>query len=91
MELELDLPDGLVEAMKMRTVEENCSLPDLMTESIRCGMDNHPAEPGAIRNRVRLPFVHGAQSAETSEELTPERVADILLAQEAEAHNDLLR
>jgi hypothetical protein len=40
---------------------------------------------GLQKRRVRLPIVQTAHAAAPGDELTPERVAEILLAQEVEA------
>jgi hypothetical protein len=41
--------------------------------------------PPVIRRRVRLPLVQCAHEAPPGEELTPERVAQILIDEEAES------
>lgn len=90
MKTTLDLPDELMKSVKLRAVEENRTLTDLIAELLRRGLAETSTTPGAIRHRVKLPLVYGAHPAEPGEEMTPERVADILLAQEVEAHNDLV-
>ena len=91
MKTTLDLPDELMKSVKLRAVEENRTLTDLIAELLRRGLDAKGAEPGTIRHRVKLPLVHVAHAARPGEELTPEQMADILLMQEIEAHNDLMR
>lgn len=91
MKTTLDLPDELMKSIKLRAVEENRTLTDLIAELLRRGLADEGAEPGEVRNRVTLPLVHVAHAARPDEDLTPERVANILLMQEAESHNDLMR
>jgi hypothetical protein len=43
------------------------------------------------RRRVKLPLVECAHEARPGEEMTPERVADVLLEEEAAAYRDPLR
>jgi hypothetical protein len=91
MKTTLDLPDELMKSVKLRAVEENRTLTALISELLRRGLAEKGAEPGTIRHRVKLPLVYGTHAAQPDEELTPERVSDILLAQEVEAHDDLVR
>lgn len=90
MKTTLDLPDELMKSVKLRAVEENRTLTDLITELLRRGLADHGPEPGEIRHRVRLPLVQVAHAAEPEDALTPERIADILLMQETDAANDLV-
>lgn len=91
MKTTLDLPDELMRAVKIRAVEENRTMTDLISEFLRQGLAQEPGEPTKIRHRVKLPLIEGARMARPGEELTPERVAEILLAQETEAFFDSLR
>ncbi len=91
MKTTLDIPDELIRTVKLRAVEENRTLTDLIADLLRRGLAEDSVESRVIRNRVELPLIHVAHAADPSEELTPERVSDILLAQEVEAHNELVR
>lgn len=91
MKTTLDLPDELMKTVKLRAVEENRTLTDLISELLRRGLEQEPIEPGIIRNRVNLPLIRGAHPARPDEELTPQKISDILLAQEVDAYNDLMR
>lgn len=91
MKTTLDLPSELMKAIKLRAVEEDRTLTDLITELLRQGMASSPAESGVIRHRVKLPLIIGAHAPRSEEEFSPERMAEILLTQETEAHNDLMR
>jgi hypothetical protein len=91
MKTTLDLPDELMKSVKLRAVEENRTLTDLIAEFLRRGLAQEPVARTTIRHRVKLPLVEGSRAAKPGEEMTPERVAEILLAEEAEAHRDSVR
>ena len=82
MKTTLDLPDDLMRAVKIRAVEENRKLKDAIADLLRRGMAQRtPQAP--VRKRVRLPLVRCAHGARPGDELTPERVATVLLDEEA--------
>jgi hypothetical protein len=85
MKTTLDLPDDLMRAVKIRAVEENRKLKDMIADLLRRGLAQPPGGHPAIRQRVRLPLVACARAARPGEELTPERVAEILIEEEAES------
>jgi len=91
MKTTLELPSELMKAIKLRAVEEDRTLTELITELLRKGMTSDAAEPRVIRHRVQLPLLYGAHAPASEEELSPERMAEILLAQETEAQHDLMR
>jgi hypothetical protein len=41
-----------------------------------------------VRSRVKLPLIECAHEARPGEEMTPKRLADVLLEEEAEAYRD---
>lgn len=82
MKTTLDLPDELMRAVKVRAVRENRKLKDLVADLLTRGLAQEPA-PTAVRERVRLPLVRCAHPAAPSDELTPDRVAQILIDEEA--------
>jgi hypothetical protein len=82
MKTTLDLPDDLMRAVKIRAVEENRKLKDMIADLLRRGLAQQPGMPLA-RQRVRLPLVQCAHEARPGEEMTPERVAELLLEEEA--------
>jgi hypothetical protein len=88
MKTTLDLPDDVMRAVKIRAVEENRRLKDTIADLLRRGLAGGPAP---VRKRVRLPLVECAHEAGAGEEMTPERVADALLQEEAAWHRDPLR
>jgi plasmid stability protein len=91
MKTTLDLPDDVVRAVKMRAVEENRKLKDLIADLLRRGLAQEPRLPTVVRRRVKLPLVECAHEALPGEEMTPERVADVLLEEEAGWHRDAMR
>ena len=91
MKTTLDLPDDVVRAVKIRAVEENRKLKDMIADLLRRGLSQEPRVPATVRRRVKLPLVECAHEARPGEEMTPERVADVLLEEEAGWHRDALR
>lgn len=91
MKTTLDLPDELMKSIKLRAVEENRTMTDLIAEFLRRGLAQEPTERAMAQHRVKLPLVEGTRAAKSGEEMTPERVAEILLAEEAEAFLDSVR
>ena len=85
MKTTLELPDELMRAVKIRAVNEGRRLKHVMAELIRRGLAEEPEAAGGARSRVRLPLVKCAHEARPEEEMTPDRVAEILLHEEATA------
>jgi hypothetical protein len=83
MKTTLELPDELMRAVKMRAVQENRKLKDTVAELLRHGLAQPLVGPDATPHRVTLPLVECAHSALPEEELTPGRVAQILLDEDA--------
>ena len=83
MKTTLDLPDELMRTVKLRAVQENRKLKDMVADLLRRGLTRESGEPTVVRERVRLPLVHCAHQARAGEEMTPDRVAEILLDEEA--------
>lgn len=91
MKTTLDLPDDLVRAVKIRAVEENRRLKDVIAELLRHGLAQQRSGLNKPRRRVRLPLVKCAHEARPDEEMTPERVSDVLLEEEARVSREALR
>ena len=89
MKTTLDLPDDLMREVKIRAVKENRKLKDAIADLLKRGLAREPIVP-AKRRRVRLPLVRCAHEARR-EEMTPQRVAEILLGEESEATRGLMR
>jgi plasmid stability protein len=87
----LDLPDDVVRAVKIRAAEENRKLKDVMAELLRRGLAQKRVSPATVRNRLKLPLVECAHEARPDEEMTPERVAEVLLEEEAGVGRGALR
>jgi plasmid stability protein len=97
MKTTLDLPDDLVKQLKLRAVHEGKKLKDAVAETLRAGLAARKTRPKrggagaggrgqAVVRKDRLtglPVVQCRRAAAPGEELTPERVAEILAAQEA--------
>jgi len=81
MKTTLDLPADLVREMKMRAASEGRKLRDVATEIFRRGLSQPSLPSEAPRHRVKLPLIE-CQAEAT--EMTPERVAELLLKQEAD-------
>ena len=91
MKTTLELPDDLVRAVKIRAVEENRRLKDTIADLLRHGLAQKRGRPATARKRLKLPLIECAHEAQPGEEMTPERVAQVLLEQEAGMHRDTLR
>ncbi|MFY9825567.1 MAG: antitoxin [Thermoanaerobaculia bacterium] len=91
MKTTLDLPDDLVREVKVRAAEENRKLKDLMADLLRRGLVQKRGAPATARRRLKLPLIECAHEARPGEEMTPERVAEVLLEEEARVHRDALR
>lgn len=97
MKTTLDLPDALVKQVKIRAVREGRKLKDAVADLLRIGLARSQASPppASAQKSPRittdpqtgLPLIVCKQAAAPDEEMTPERVADILLAQEVEWHH----
>lgn len=83
MKTTLDLPDDLMREIKIRAVKEDRKLEDTIADLLRRGLDQRDAQAETMRHRVDLPLVHCAHEAHPDEEMTPERVARVLLEQES--------
>jgi len=80
MKTTLELPDDLMREIKVRAAREDRKLKDLVTELLRKGLAAQEVEPRKPY-RVKLPMIHGTP-AKPEEEITPERLHEILLEQE---------
>jgi plasmid stability protein len=83
MKTTLDLPDDLMRAIKIRAVNDNRKLKDAIADLLKRGLAREPRMPPKVRRRVTLPLVRCAHGARPGEEITPERAAEILFAEES--------
>ena len=95
MKTTLELPDDLVKRVKLRELREGRKLKDAIADLLQKGlaadMNTEPEPKRAVittDKKTGLPVIRGGRPAPPGEELTPERVAEILLAQEVEWHLD---
>jgi hypothetical protein len=91
MKTTLELPDELMRAVKLRAVREDRKLKDTIAELLQRGLSQPAATRAGRRQRVKLPLVRCARRARAGQEMTPGRVAGILIAEEAEAARGALR
>ncbi len=98
MKTTLDLPDALVKQVKLRAVREGRKLKELVADLLRKGLaaaaNEKPiaqAPSITVDKKTGLPVIECKHAASPGEELTPERVADILLGQEVRWQHDASR
>jgi hypothetical protein len=94
MKTTLDLPDALVKQVKLRALQDGRKLKDAVADLLRKGLDvamkmePDAREPVVTTDKTTgLPLIECKQAASPQEELTPERVAEVLLAQESGWHH----
>ena len=81
-----DLQDALTRAQ----AGDKDAVADLLRKGLNLAMDTEPdalAPVVTTDKKTGLPLIECKQAASSPEELTPERVAEILLAQELEWHH----
>lgn len=83
MKTTLDLPDELMRTIKLRAINENRKLKDMIADLLRRGLRQEPEDPTGVGPRVQLPLVRCAHPARADDEMTPDRIAQILLDEEA--------
>ena len=88
MKTTVELPDDLLVAMKLRAAREGRRLKDVMAEVIRRGLAEPSGRSRETSARVRVPLVLCAHPARPEDEMTPERVAAVLLAGEVQESPD---
>jgi hypothetical protein len=92
MKTALDLPDDLVREVKMHAVRSGRKLNSAIADLLRVGLDASAAScssaPIARDPLTALPVVVCSHPAAPGAEMTPERVARVLVRQEAEWRHD---
>jgi len=95
MQTTLDLPDALVVEIKLRAEIRRQDLKDTVAELLRQGLAASGKDPGELvppvvktHPKTGLPYVDCPHAASTDEEMTPERVAELLIQQEAAWHHE---
>ena len=94
MKTTVDLPAALVKQVKLRAVQEGRKLKDevadLLCKGLAVAMNTEPDNLAPVVSKDKqtgLPLIQCKQNASPSEEVTPERVAEILLTQETDWHH----
>ncbi len=87
MKTTVELPDDLMRAVKIRAATEGRKLKDVMTELVQRGLEQALSGPRK-RRRVNVPLVMCAHPALPAEEMTADRVAEILGQQEVLTNGD---
>ena len=83
MKTTLELPDGLMRTIKVKAAREDRKLKDVVADLLERGLASEaPAKVSG--HRVKFPLLKGGHPAPAGEELTPERIHQILADQEAE-------
>lgn len=95
MKTTIELPDDLVKQLKLRAIHDGRKLKDTVADLLRRGLSQSDEQRSAERVSpltfdadTGLPIIRCRSAAGPDEEMTPNRVADILLQQEVEWHRD---
>jgi hypothetical protein len=95
MKTTFDLPYALVKKVKLRALQEGRKLRDTVADLLISGLAAASNQPSGDTDSVigkdkvtGLPVIHCKHAAPPQHELTPQRVADILLHQETDWHHD---
>jgi hypothetical protein len=93
MKITVHLPDALIAQVKLHALQEGRKLKDTVADLLRKGLaaagNTQPDTVTPVITKDRgtgLPLIWCKYAASPQEELTPERVAEILLAQETDWH-----
>ncbi len=84
MKTTLDLPDDLMRQVKLKAVREDRKLKDLVAELLRQGLKSPASTASPPSRRAQFPIFRGGHPAKPEEEMTPERVAQLLLDDEVD-------
>ena len=79
MKTTLDLPDRLAGTVKVRAAEETVKLQEVIPNLLRLGPAAASTETRTVCDLVQFPLVGCARPAKPGEELSPDRVAAILV------------
>jgi hypothetical protein len=91
MKTTLDIPDVLMKQVKLRALQEGRKLKDAVADLLHKGLAvpsqsvSQPQRPLITKDRkTGLPVIACQEPASPQAEMTPDRIAEILLAQEVE-------
>jgi hypothetical protein len=95
MDTTFDLPDALVRQVKVRAVNQGRDLKDTVTDLLRIGLaaagdsaDTLAAQTVKTDPKSELPYIDCPHEALPEDEMTPDRVADLLLKQETDQQHE---
>jgi hypothetical protein len=72
-------------AVKIRAATEGRRLKDVVADLLRRGLAEEPKGTGRVHRKVRLPLVECAHDARPAQEMTPNRVAEVLAQADAKS------
>jgi hypothetical protein len=84
MKTTLDLPEDLMREVKILAVEDNRKLKDTIADLLKQGLAQRRCETPQSSQRAPFPIFRGGHAAKPGEEMTPERIHDILLQQDVD-------
>ncbi|MCC6944850.1 MAG: hypothetical protein IT335_09765 [Thermomicrobiales bacterium] len=82
MKITVDLPEELLLEVKARAAEVNLAYKDAFADLLREGLASSDPEISQVPDRMQFPVFKGDHPAKPEEEMTPDRIKDILLQQE---------
>lgn len=85
MKTTLELPDDLMRTIKIRAVNEDRKLKDVIAELLRRGLAADEAALATVEKRVSLPLIRTKRAISPELEATPERIAGLLDEEDAAA------
>lgn len=96
MKTTVELPDALVKQIKFRAIRKGQKLKETVADLLRRGLAVESADDSRVAIVLTdpdtgLPIIKCAHAASPDREMTPERLADILMAQELDHYNDARR
>lgn len=92
MKTTFDLPDSLVKQVKLRALTEGRKLKDTVADLLRKALSGSEGESNSEKavitkdKKTGLPLIQ-CNRTPAPEEISPDRLAEILLAQEVEWHH----
>lgn len=78
MKMTFDLPADIAQRLRVIAAEEGIKLKDLMAEACRQFISQHKKPKKTKADKLPFPIIKGGHPPKPGEELTPERVAEIL-------------
>jgi hypothetical protein len=91
MKTTLELPRALVQEVALRARLAGLPLDESFAELVRTGLASTKRSVATATKKKKageLPRIECAHAASADEEITPERVAEILIAQDGDWHRD---